>query len=253
VYITGYDCQEFNRTRRLTPNDSLTVSVRLDNPNEREGFLYVFAKSPTTGQAISWNYLTGILRVYENGDEDYDTNPYVFKAIPAQGAATDVNSNGKRDLDGVEYEAAPDVILFPRFVGQDDGDESELVLVNLTGSGEFTAIVDFLVYNDNEEVFSAQYDFECWKEVDLDRISGVFDEQFLESTNHNVNEQVNNDEYGWFKMDGNIAFSTADSEQDPAILALLVEEIGNGTGGELPFVLGTQTNGNLINQTIFVP
>jgi hypothetical protein len=34
VYIQGSTCHEFNRTRRLTPNDTITVSVRVDNPNE---------------------------------------------------------------------------------------------------------------------------------------------------------------------------------------------------------------------------
>jgi hypothetical protein len=254
VYINGENCQEFNRTRRLTPNDSLTVSVRLDNPNEREGYIYVFAKSPTTGQAISWNHLAGILRFFDGGitDNDWDANPYVYKAIPAQGAATDVNSDGKRDMDGVEYELSPDVLLHPRFVGQDSDERSTLVLLNLTGSLAFTAIVDILLYNDNEEVFSAQYAFQCWEKVHLSYISGSFTEDFLESTNDNPLEHVNGDEYGWFRLDGGIAFSTADSETDPAILSLLIEDIGVGDGGELPFCVGTQDNGNLLNKSPFV-
>jgi hypothetical protein len=255
VYINGYTCQEFNRTRRLTPNDSLTVSARLDNPNEREGYVYVFAKSPTTGQAISWNWLIGIERTVEGGgsDQDFDTNPYVFKAVGAQGSNTDLNGDHLRQLNGTEYEAGPDQLLFPRFVGQDNDDHSELTLINLTGAGQFTAVVDFLIYNDNEEVFSAQYDFFCWKEVDLDHISGIFTENFLESTNDASNEQVNGDEYGWFRLNGNIAISSADSELDPMILAILAENIGVGDGGELPFGQGTQTNGELVSHSIFHP
>jgi hypothetical protein len=253
LYINHYDCHEFNRTRRLTANDSITVSVRLDNPNEREGYVYVFAKSPTTGQAISWNWLIGIERTVEGGgqDEDFDTNAYVFKAIGAQGTPTDVNSNGLRDLNGVEYDAGPDILLFPRFVGQGGGNESELVLINLTGAAQFTAIVDFLIYNDNEEVYSAQYSFFCWDEVDLDDITGIFTESFLDSTGNNPLEHINNREYGWFRINGNVAFSTADSVQDPMILALLTENIGPGDGGELPFGRGTQTNGELLSQSIF--
>ncbi len=253
VYIDGNTCLEFNRTRRLTPNDTITVSSQVDNPNEREGYVYVFAKSPTSGQAISWNHLIGIARVFEGGiDEDFDVNPYVFKSPLSQGSPTDVNpADGLRNLNGLEYEAGPDRILVPRFVGQDSGDDSELVLINLTGAVQFTAIVDFLIYNDNEEVFSAQYQFRCWDEVDLLDISGAFSETFLENSNDNPLEQVNNDEYGWFRMNGRVAFSSADSVQDPMILSMLAENIGVGDGAELPFVTGTQTNGELLLQGPF--
>jgi hypothetical protein len=249
MYINKHDCQEFNRTRRLTPNDTISVLARLDNPNQREGYVYVFAKSPVTGAAISWNWLIGISLIDSAVGAGVDINPYVFKAVGAQGAATDVNSDGLRDLDGVEYEAAPDRILVPRFFAQGPA-ESALVLINLTGAARFTAVVDFLIYNDNEEVFSAQYDFRCWKKVELDRINGAFTQDFLVTTNHNVNEQIDGAETGWFRMNGNLAYSTADSVNDPAILAALFESyIGNT--GELPFVSGTQTNGELVSQSVF--
>lgn len=254
VYINRVNCQEFNRTRRLTPNDSLTVSARLDNPNERQGYLYVFAKSPTTGQAISFNHLIGVERIFNgNIDEDYDTSPYTFKAIGALGTATDLNSDNLRQLNGLEYEAGPASLLLPRFVGQDGQDESELVLINLTGGARFTAIVDFLVYNDNEEVFSAQVSFVCWTQLDLEEISGVFDQGFLAATNDNPNEQVNGDEYGWMRINGSIAFSSADSENDPLILCLLKENIGTGDGAELPYGTGSQANGELLSHSIFHP
>ncbi|MBL8863710.1 MAG: hypothetical protein JNK02_17095 [Planctomycetes bacterium] len=257
VYIQKYDCLEFNRTRRLTPNDTLSVLARLDNPNQREGYVYVFAKSPITGAAISWNWLIGIGQIDSAVGSAVDVNPYVFKAVGAQGANTDVNSDGLRNLDGVEYEAAPDRILVPRFFGQQDqamslgsGAQSKLVLINLTGAARFTAVVDFLIYNDNEEVFSAQYDFRCWKKVDLDRISGAFTQSFLLSTNHNPLESILGTETGWFRMNGNLAYSSADSVQDPAILSALFEEL-HGATGELPFVSGTQTNGELVSQSVF--
>jgi len=250
VYINKHDCFEFNRTRRLTPNDTITVTARDDNPNQREGYVYAFAKSPLTGAAISWNWLIGISQVDSAVGTAVDINPYVFKAVGAQGAATDANSDGLRNLDGVEYEAAPDQILVPRFFGQGVGDDSKLVLINLTGGARFTAVVDFLIYNDNEEVFSAQYDFECWKKVDLDRINGAFDNAFLQSTNHNVLEHVAGTETGWFRMDGRLAYSTADSVDDPAILSALFEGYIGATG-ELPFTVGTQTNGELVSQSVF--
>jgi hypothetical protein len=252
VYINKTDCQEFNRTRRLTPNDTISVLARIDNPNQREGYVYVFAKSPVTGAAISWNWLIGISRVDSAVGSAVDINPYVFKAIGAQGAATDVNSDGLRNLDGVEYEAAPDRIQVPRFFGQGPAD-SVLVLINLTGAARFTAVVDFLIYNDNEEVFSAQYGFVCWKKRDLGLISGAFTEGFLESTNHNTNEAINGTETGWFRMNGNLAYSSADSEGDPAILAALFERFEGSVTAELPYTTGTQTNGELVSQSVFHP
>jgi hypothetical protein len=251
VYINKHDCQEFNRTRRLTPNDTLTVTAALDNPNQREGYVYVFAKSPVSGAAISWNWLIGIGQVDSAVGTAVDMNPYVFKAVGAEGAATDVNSDGLRNLDGVEYEASPDRLLFPRFLAQGPA-ESTLVLINLTGAARFTAVVDFLIYNDNEEVFSAQSDFQCWKKVDLDRISGAFTQGFLATTNHNPLESVNGTETGWFRANGNLAYSSADSESNPAILAALFEGYVGSTG-ELPFTSGTQTNGELVSQSVFHP
>lgn len=253
VYINGLTCIEFNRTRRLTPNDSITVSSRIDNPSEQEGYLYVFAKSPITGQAISWNHLIGEARVIEAKGAAYDINPYVFKAIGAEGSNTDLNGDHLRQLNGTEYEAGPDRLLFPRFAGQDGEESSQLTLINLTGGARFTAIVDILAYNDNEEVFSAQYSFLCWVEVNLSTVSGIFTESFLESSNNNPNEHIGSDEYGWFSLDGNIAFSTAGSVDDPMILASLAESIDGTLGGNLPYSDGTQTNGELLSHSIFHP
>jgi hypothetical protein len=254
VYIERESCLEFNRTRRLTPNDTLTVVARIDNPNQREGYVYVFAKSPTTGAAISWNWLIGIAQVDSAIGNAVDINPYVFKAVGAQGADTDVNADGLRNLDGVEYEASPDRLLIPRFVGQGGGDaaNSVLVLINLTGAARFTAIVDFLIYNDNEEVFSAQYDFKCWEKVRLIDINGAFDNTFLRDlTNDNPLETLpTNVETGWFRVNGNLAYSNSDSVNNPAILGALFEAY-QGVTGELPFTVGTQTNGELVSQSVF--
>jgi len=254
VYIEKETCLEFNRTRRLTPNDTLTVVARDDNPNQREGYVYVFAKSPTSGAAISWNWLIGIGQVDSALGNAVDINPYVFKAVGAQGAATDANSDGLRNLDGVEYEGAPDRLLIPRFVGQGGGAaaESVLVLINLTGAARFTAIVDFLIYNDNEEVFSAQYDFKCWEKVDLEDINGAFNNVFLRDlTNDNPLETLGSGvETGWFRLNGSIAFSNSDSVNNPAILAALFEAY-QGVTGELPFTSGVQLNGELVSQSNF--
>jgi hypothetical protein len=263
VYINGETCQEFNRTRTLTPNDEISVLTKNDNPNMHKGYVYVFAKSKTTGQAIKFDHLVGSALIIEGGDTepDYLLAPWTFAAgaALAEGANTNLNGNSLRDLDGLEYEKAPDQLIVPRFLGEHgplDADE-DLVLINLTGGAAFIAVVDFLVYNDNEEVFSAQYSFQCWAKVGLDEISSVFENDFLVTTNHAAGEvpgttTANFPETGWYRMNGNTAFSTAVQFSDPAILALQVESLNDNQGGAmLPYVEGTQSNGSLLSHNLF--
>jgi hypothetical protein len=257
VYIDGATCLEFNRTRRLTPNDTLTVATRFDNPNSTQGYVYVFAKSPTTGRAIAWDYLAGDSFVVNPASIGaVDLPPVVFKAGTglAAGANTDLDNDGRRDLNGLEYEQVSDELIVPRFIA-DAGEESspQLILIGLTGQS-FTTIINFLVYNDNEEVFSAQYQFDCWDRVNLEDISGVFTQDFLVSTNHALNESVlgstpsNGLETGWFRMDGSVAFSTAASVQDPAFLAARLDRLSDNEValGSLPYGVGEQSNGDLV-------
>jgi hypothetical protein len=268
VYINGTNCEEFNRTRTLTPDDEISVLASIDNPNQHKGYCYVFAKSKTTGAAIKFDHLIGTELVIEggtagqgnNGENDYTLNPWVFKAgaALAEGANTDVNHNNLHDLDGIEYEPAPDKLDFPHFIGEGGplNAYTELVLINLTGGAQFQAVVDFLVYNDNEEVFSAQYQFQCWSKAFLDDISSVFENDFLLSTNHASNEVPGTtpttfNETGWYRVNGDTAFSTAAQFSDPAILGAQIEAIHFDQGGAiLPFTEGTQTNGSLLSHNL---
>jgi hypothetical protein len=263
VYINGDNCLEFNRTRSLTPNDEISVLTANDNPNQHKGYCYVFATSPTTGAAIKFDHLIGSELVLVGGGEqpDYLLAPWVFQAGTGMGDGenTDLNGNGLRDLDGLEYEMAPDVLLVPRFLGQHGPLDAveDLVLINLTGGAEFTAVVDFLVYNDNEEVFSAQYSFHCWAKVGLSDISSVFENDFLVTTNHASNEvpgttPTNFPQTGWYSVDGDTAFSTAAQFSDPAILGAQIESLHFNLGGAmLPFSDRTQSNGSLLSHNLF--
>jgi hypothetical protein len=266
IYRNQANCLEFNRLRTLTPNDEITVVTKYDNPNMVRGYVYVFATSHTTGQAIKFDHLVGheIILNNVNTTPDFASAPFVYKAgaALANGAPTDVNANGLRDLDGIEYAPAPDKLVFPRFIGQGEpfGWDSQLVLLNLTGGAQFQALVDLLIYNDNEEVFSAQFQFQCWVSVPLHDVSPVFDNDFLLSTNHSGSEVFNGPntfpEIGWFKVDGDTAFSSAAQFSDPAILGLLIERSDDSVvfregGAELPFTIGTQTNGKLLSTNLF--
>jgi hypothetical protein len=263
VYVGKYgpggqplECLEVNRTHTLSPNDTLSVVARAHNPNQEQGYLYVFAKSPATGQAIVHDHLIGqsiVLDGFSGADDS--SEPYVFQGVGAQGDPTDRDGDGVRDLNGLEYTCSPDKLLVPRFLGQDafphlgEGFQSELVLVNLTGGTSFTALVDVLLYNDNEEVFSAQTSFECWVKRPLLDISGAFGQSFLAGSNQNPNEILGatTRESGWFRLDGRVASSSAAAFPDPAILALFIEHMpGEHSASDLPFEQGTQTNGDLI-------
>jgi hypothetical protein len=281
VYINGLNCQEFNRTRTLTANDEISVVTKFDNPNMVKGYCYVFAKNKTTGHATSFNFLIGTELVFIAGTVDqhpigvgiYEVNPWTFKAIPPTGSDTDVAhgtvpANGLRDLDDIEYQAAPDKLLFPRFLGQGGpyNVSEDLVLLNLTGGAQFNTTVDLLVFNDNEEAFSAQFNFTCWTRVHLDDISAVFDNDFLLSTDQDPGEipgttPTNANETGWFWVNGDTANSTAAQFSDPAILGSLIEGLSFATPGSqtsfsiggsyLPFTSGTQTNGSLLSHNLF--
>jgi streptogramin lyase len=248
-------CLEFNRTHLLTPNDTLTVIARAHNPDQEQGYMYAFAKDPLTGEAIVHDHLVGhalVTRALESADCAY--NPFAFLGIGPARSETDHDGDGVRDLNGLEYTCVGDELLFPRFLGQDglpglaNGYRSDLVLINLTGGTNFSTLVDLLVYNDAEEVFSASYGFECWDRRSLSEIDAVFTAQFLATTNHAPGEVlgVPGLEAGWFRVDGNLASSSAVFLPDPAVLGLLVERLpGSHAGSDLPFEEGAQTNGDL--------
>jgi hypothetical protein len=157
---------------------------------------------------------------------------------------------------------APDVILIPRFLGQGGnrpeaigvGAHSRLILIGLTGGQEFTTRVDFLIYNDNEEVFSSEHEFFCWEKPYLLDISGVFANNFLRNwTNDDPDEILGATqlESGWMRIDGAVATSTAISIADPAFYAVLVEHIGSYGAADLPFEFCSQDNGDLLATGIF--
>jgi len=271
VYIGRYgqqgeslSCLETNRTETLTANDTLSVVTSFHNPNHAQGYLYVFAKDAVTGRAKAFNYLIGNLLTMEGLSQlEYSMNPVAFKGFGDANGETDHDHDGVRDLDGNEYEPVPDEIFIPRFIGSSGPNlsltngtsyDSELILINLSGGTRFDSIASFWIYNDNEEVFSAEYQFRCWDRVKLYNINGVFTQSFLKTTNHAQGEIVGatDVESGWIRVYGGTAFSTAESITDPATYAVLVERIGAYGAADLPFEsLATQTNGDLLPTGIF--
>ncbi len=270
IYVNGdpingqFYCQEADRDHTLTPNDTLTIRSDTHNTSFDRGYLYVYARNPSTHAAISWNYLIGSAAQISPTDY-YEVNPFVFRTGRGltDGAPTDISpADGLRNFDGVEYERVVDTLQVPHFWGETgtpaSGDspgasaDTSLVLINLTGAGQFTAFVNFLVYNDNEQQFSANMNFRCWTKRRLRDINGVFTHQFLYDSNDNLTESINGNESGWYRIDGGTAFSTADSVNNAAILAVQITTYRDETTANLPFTAGLNpTEGELLSNSIF--
>lgn len=249
VYIEGATCLEANRTRTLAANDMFSALTALDNPNgAQRGYAYVYAVD-AGGNPISHDHLAGAsLRLDGFNGYAYGIDAFAFRAGPGL-TLTDVDGDGLRDLNGIEYERVPDELVFPRFIGSLSSRESDLIVLNLTGGPGFTAIVSMFVWNDNAQVFSVQHSFSCWDKRPLSTISGAFTNVFLQSTAHDPNEiqGFTSDEAGWVRMDGTLSFSAAVQIPDPAVLAVLVERTSAPRYAvELPFELGEQGNGDLV-------
>lgn len=248
VYIDGDTCQEFNRNIELTPLDTFSFLTKEHNPQHVQGYAYAFAKDGINGDPINFNHLVGsnlTLAVFPT----YSTNPFVFKGMGAHGTVTELNGNGLRDLDNLEYSAAPDRLIVPRFMGQNHFSNSHLVLIGLTGGAQFKTTVDFLIYNDNEEIFSSEYTFGCWKKVRLTDITDLFSTDFLKNhTNHDLNELYGEPgvETGWFEFSGAVASSARVSLPDPSVLGFLQEGFVLTLSADLPFQEGERTNGSLL-------
>jgi len=209
----------------------------------------------------------GEVRVASTDPGDtYEMQAFTYKAIGAENAIVDAApGTGHLDLNNTEYEAVQDLLLFPRFTGQnDDGDDqmqadSTLVLIALTGGSQFTSIVDLFVYNDNEEAFSAQTSVRCWQARELPDISSVFTDDFLLSTGHNLTESLDNTETGWFTAHGLIASSSNTTLQNPAILGVLLEKLeddvgavqySDAGGAVIPYGTGVNTSGKLLSHAL---
>jgi hypothetical protein len=201
-----------------------------------------------------FNYLLGQSMTLEGiSSFSYALNTVNFRGI-GDGQFADCDEDAHRDLDGCEYDPAPEKILIPRFLGQSESVRSELLLINLTGGVAFTNLLFFEIFNDNEEMFSAQHAFRCWKRVPLTSISNAFTNSFLaNATNDNPNEVLGlpAQESGWIRIDGQLATSSAASITDPAFYAVLVERREGRAVSSLPFEDCTQTNGSLLPTSVF--
>jgi len=291
-YITGTNCLEANEEEQLTPCDTISL-LTSQHTGIGEGYFYVFARSATqssdanaAGDPIVFNHLVGSQLVINAFNSfDYSINAVSFEAFGEEGDSTDTDTpglfrdgpgDGIRDLDGSEYERAPDKILIPRFLGQNPvlqarGLHSDLILIALSGGRAFEANLispgggtTILIHgwNDNEVMFSLEHTFDCWQKLRLGLLrsgdlvtptpgTGAFDQANLDDFNSDPNEIAGiNRESGWFWIDGLTASSSVETIIDPAVYAVLVENIRGHSAADLPFELCAQANGDLLPSNI---
>ena len=241
-------CAETNITTLLTAGDTLTLITKFHNPDAEQGFVYVYAKNDDDEPTVH-NWLTGNLMAINGISQfEYSMNPISYEGI-GDGVLTDLDEDGHLDMNNCEYGANPDEILIPRFIGQGGPYQSELIFIALSGGTAFETTVDFLIYNDNEEVFSSEYSWECWSRIPISDISGIFSNNFLKMwTNHDPTEIIGAPhlESGWMRIHGHVANSLNTSIPDPSVYAVLIEKVGDRGAADLPFERGMRTNGELL-------
>ncbi len=236
------DCFLVDRVEMLTPADTLSVLTNCHNAaGGQEGYLVVTAQNPSFFKtAWSFNHLLGSELVVTSLGGVYSINAIPFSALAAQGLATDDVANGgdgdgQLDFDGNEYEGIPDTLYIDSFIALAG---SSLTLINMTGGTQFTALVKFDIFNDNEFPLSATKTFRCWFEEPLEDVSLVFQEGFLSNNTPNdpieLDTDCDNDdnlETGWAIINGIVANSSVESIPNPALLGAITAGPASGIDG----------------------
>lgn len=245
VYVDAATCLQSDLFFHLTARDTVTWIASAHVPAGRRGYVWAVAIDPVTHRAVHNDCLIGDLeRIDGIGNHCWSVQALGFLGKTAVGADTDLNHNGKPDLDGSEYERAPNRFFVPRFFGQypDPAPRgmpvSDLILLQpLVGTG-VTTTTAFLIWNDNEEVFSGQYSFSCWTRARLLSISGVFAQSFLVQSNNNPAEVIGMPalESGWFQVRGATAVGpSGQTTQNPPVFGVMVEVMPD-SAANLPFL-----------------
>jgi hypothetical protein len=260
TYVNSETCLKTEARETLTPRDTVTLLSHNQAPHHSRGFCFAYADDMTTASPTDFDFLIGSAIILDGTTgSEYSINALIYEGQTGHGNPTNVDGDSARDLDGLEYGMAPDKIAIPRFFGQTYGAQgsglphAELVFVGMSGT-QYHTTVNILVFNDNEEVFSAEVNFNCWARLPLIDISALFSNDFiLNNTNHDSGEIFGWSafEAGWLEIDGTTATTPKQPIiNDPAFLATLIE-VGRLSSAALPFTIGEQSNGSLLPHFIY--
>jgi len=243
------DCTIADRVETLTPADTLSVLTSCHNSAfNASGYLVISAMDPNQVDTYwAFDHLVGSSQLVTAAGGMYSLNAIPFTSPQAEFADTDLDGDGRRDFDGVEYEGIADELYMDSFIGALSGD---LVLASLLG-GEYLVNVDFVIYNDDEFQLSAQYSFACWTKVPLSTISGFFTNQGLATTVNDDRELdldcdgVADIETGWAIVRPTTAVSpTSANIANPAVLGAVTNASTPWNNGRLLWEsVAKQTNG----------
>lgn len=236
-------CDAIHFTHLMTPGDTLTLLTFPHNPYRHQGYVTAHAVDGMENRLQHDHLIGSALVINAITGSQYSTNPFSFRA--GRAGAADVDGDGQLDLDGLEYTYAPRDLLVPRFFGHSEDFESDLVMIALTGSPNAQTWLDLLIFNDNEELFTAEYMFRCWERAPLSAVSPLTTQGFLSSTTHDPSELLGapETETGWLRLNGDHAYDPDGTSYDePAVLALLVERVSGHGAASLPFSRGRAGN-----------
>ncbi|MCA8942912.1 MAG: hypothetical protein KDB80_10170 [Planctomycetes bacterium] len=181
-------CTQFDRREFLTPADTVSVSMLCHTAMfSAEGYLVVTAQNPNFfNQDWSFNHLAGsIIHIDGATNLTFSTNAIPFRSLLDFQTPTDVNQNGRSDLDGVEYESVRDYVILDHALGLIN---PSINLVNLTGGPNDKNTVSIVAWNDNEFPLSVVKTFTCWFDERASTISPIFTDAFLVTTPNDPSE-----------------------------------------------------------------
>jgi len=184
-YVGSETCSVHDRVEVLTPGDITTVLVSDHVPGFTKGWLYVVAEDFETGRPIDFDYLTGdALWIDPTINRLHDVPGIAFRSGAEESGApagrstgntwafTDIDSDGKLDFNDIEYERMPQIHYLPTFFEQSGSILDELVLVSPLGR-DYEVIVNSLMFNNDEDSFSANIRFTCWDVIKFEDISMI--------------------------------------------------------------------------------
>lgn len=192
-------CQIVNRTRVLTPADTLTVLTACDNggsaANVRLGYLVITAEDvnlpASPGTPWSHDFLIGSsLQINLAVGSAYSMNAIPFDAgagVAFHDATERAPVNHNLDFDGIEYEQVPDVLYGDAVV---DVLAPSLALINLEGGINAINTVQMNMYDDDENPFSVSFPMRCWFEWPLFLIADFFLPSFQQSNGIGTSSEV---------------------------------------------------------------
>ena len=253
------NCVDFDTTQYLTPADTFACLTSCHNATTaggQEGYLVVKATDPSQfNVAWSFDYLVGSEIVINASGATYGLNAIPFETSVPHGQPTDLNRDGRCQLDDREYDDAEEALIIPSYVALL---ESQLCLVNLTGDARDLNTVYMSIWNDMEIPLSATLMFNCWFDQPLTAVSPAFEESFLSLLPNDPKEldidcdNLGDLETGWALIDS-IDVSTPGGLQvasDGAMVGSITAGGKSmlGTGAVLWATEAEQTNG-----VIFTP